>query len=56
MKESNQPFAGVSDEKRAELERRLAVVNEKRQAAYDKAMEKKMKAYEKYTEKMLKKK
>lgn len=52
----DEPFAGASPEKKAELEARLKTVNEKRQAIYDKAMEKKMKAYEKYMDKMLKKK
>ena len=54
--DDSDPFPGVSPEKKAELEQRLAVINEKRQAAYDRAMEKKMKAYEKYVNKLAKKK
>ena len=50
----DEPFAGASPEKKAELDARLKIVNEKRQAIYDKAMEKKMKAYEKYVEKRIK--
>ena len=55
LKDDDDPLAGVSPEKRAELEERLRRANEKRQAIYDKAKEKEIKAYEKYMDKMSKK-
>ena len=54
LKDGDDPLAGVSPEKRAELENRMAAANAKRQAAYDKIMKKRVKAYEKMMNKRAK--
>lgn len=54
LKDEGDAFAGVSADKKAELEQRISAANEKRQAAYDKYIEKKVKAYEKRMEKLTK--
>lgn len=54
LKEDDDPFAGVSQEKKAELEQRMSAINAKRQAAYDKIMDRRMKAYEKRVDRLSK--